>query len=111
VIAEMPEFQLRVTIWDSRETRVTLRIQDGKLAKSVVENGGICPLHPEALVSAAYDKILEIGISKESFDLHERNGLLLSVAVWQAGLPVDVLPLEGMLEVPLGEENFAWPSE
>jgi len=110
-IAEMPEFQLRVTIWDSRETRVTLRIQDGKLAKSVVENGGICPLHPETLVSAAYDKILEIGISKELFDLHERNGLLLSVAVWQAGLPVDVLPLEGMLEVPLGEENFAWPSE
>ncbi|HXX20846.1 MAG TPA: glycoside hydrolase family 57 protein [Candidatus Acidoferrum sp.] len=110
-IAEMPEFQLRVTIWDSRETRVTLRIQDGKLAKSVVENGGICPLHPETLVSAAYDKILEIGISKELFDLHERNGLLLSVAVWQAGLPVDVLPLEGMLEVPLGEENFAWLSE
>jgi hypothetical protein len=25
-------------------------------------------------------------------------------------LPVDVLPLEGMLQIPLGEENFAWPA-
>lgn len=107
-IAEMPEFQLRVTMWDSRETRVTLRVQDGKLARYVVENGGVCPLHPETLVSAAYGKILEVGISRELFDLRDRKGLLLSVAVWQAGLPVDVLPLEGMLEVPLGEENFAW---
>jgi len=31
--------------------------------------------------------------------------------LWQGGLPVDVLPLEGMLEIPLGEENFAWPPE
>jgi len=110
-IAEIPEFQLRVTIWDSCETRVTLRVKDGRLARCVVENGGICLLHPEGLVSAEYDKVLEVGIFRELFNLHERTGLLLSVAVWQAGLPIDVLPLEGMLEVPLGEENFAWSSE
>ena len=106
--ADMTDFQVRVTIWDSRETRVTLMVEGGKVTKLVVENGGVCPLHPEALVSAAYGKILEIGIARELFDLHDRKSLLLSVAVWQAGLPVDVLPLEGMLEVALGEENFAW---
>jgi len=35
--------------------------------------------------------------------------LLLSVALWEGGLPLDVLPVEGMLQVPLGEENYAWP--
>ena len=32
----------------------------------------------------------------------------MSVAMWKGGLPVDVLPIEGMLEVALGEENWAW---
>jgi hypothetical protein len=45
------------------------------------------------------------------FDLHGRKGLLLSVALWEAGLPIDVLPVDGMLELALGEENFAWKAE
>jgi hypothetical protein len=35
----------------------------------------------------------------------------LGVALWHGGLPVDVLPAEGVLDVQLGEENFAWPVE
>jgi len=111
VVSEMEEFQVRVTMWDSRETRVTLGIQEGRLRKCIVENSGMCLLHPETLVSAAYGSVLEMGISRALFDLSRRKSLLLSVAIWQAGLPVDVLPLEGMLEVPLGEENFAWPCD
>jgi len=107
-IAEMPEFQLRVTMWDSRETRITLRVEGGKLAGCVVEHAGMCLLHPETVMSAAYGNIMEIGLARELFDLQGRRELLLRVAVWKAGLPVDVLPVEGMLEVALGEENFAW---
>jgi hypothetical protein len=33
------------------------------------------------------------------------------VALWHEGLPVDVLPAEGYLDVHLGEENSAWPIE
>ena len=71
----------------------------------------LCLLRPETFVSAAYGNILEVGFSRTLFDLSGRKGLLLNVAIWQSGMPVDVLPLEGMLEVPLGEENFAWPSD
>jgi alpha-amylase/alpha-mannosidase (GH57 family) len=110
-ISEMQDAQVRIAIWDLRETRVTLGIHDGKLRELVVESGGLCLLRPETLVSAAYGNILELGISRALFDLSGRKGLLLSVAIWQAGLPVDALPLEGMLEVPLGEENFAWSSD
>jgi len=110
-VSELQDFQIRIAIWDSRETRVTLGIQQARLCQIVVENGGLCLLRPETLVSAAYGTILELGISRSLFDLSGRNGLLLSVAIWQAGLPVDALPLEGMVEVSLGEENFAWPSD
>ena len=108
VMAEMPSFQLRLTIWDSRETRISLRVEDGKLAGCILEQAGVCLLHPEALVSGAYGKILEVGLSKELFDLRGRRELLLGVALWKGGLPLDVLPVEGMLNVALGEEFFAW---
>ncbi|MFZ3201918.1 MAG: hypothetical protein WA175_12305, partial [Candidatus Acidiferrales bacterium] len=110
-IAEMPEFQLRMTLWDTRETRITLHVEEGKLAGCVVEQGGMCLLHPEKLVEAAYDKILEVSLARELFDLRGRRHLLVSVALWKGGLPVDVVPGEGVLEIALGEDNFAWEPE
>jgi alpha-amylase/alpha-mannosidase (GH57 family) len=110
-LAEFPDFQLRLTLWDSRETRITLRIEKSKLVQCVIEQGGACLLHPESVASAAFGKILEVSLSRELFDLRGRRELLLSVALWEGGLPVDVLPIEGMLSVALGEENYAWPIE
>jgi alpha-amylase/alpha-mannosidase (GH57 family) len=110
-IAGMGEFQVRLTIWDARETRITLRIEKGNLAGTVVEQGGACLLHPETVVSAAFGAILEISLGRELFDLRGRRELLLSVALWKDGLPVDVLPIEGLLRVALGEEYFAWVPE
>ena len=109
-IAEMSEFQLRLTMWDSRETRITLSVNQGRLG-SIVEQGGVCLLHPESMLSAAYGRIVEISLARELFDLRGRRELLLSVALWSGGLPIDVLPVEGMLAIALGEENFAWPPE
>ena len=65
-------------------------------------------LRPELLVSAAYEKIIEVSLARELFDLKNRKSLLVSVALWEGGLPIDVLPIDGMLELNLGEENFAW---
>ncbi|HXQ25563.1 MAG TPA: glycoside hydrolase family 57 protein [Candidatus Acidoferrales bacterium] len=110
-VAQMPEFQLRLTVWDSRETQIILRVDDGKLAGCVVEQGGVCLLHPETVVSAAYGKIMEVRLARAMFDLRGRRDLLLRVGLWKGGLPVDVLPPEGVLEVALGEENFAWEPE
>ncbi len=110
-IAEIPEFQFRLTMWGSRETRLTVRVTDGKFAGCVLEQGGACLLHPEKLVAAAYEKIIEVSLARELFDLKNRKSLLLSVALWEGGLPIDVLPMDGMLEVSLGEESFAWNPE
>jgi alpha-amylase/alpha-mannosidase (GH57 family) len=110
-IAKIPEFQLRLTVWDNRETRITLRVKNGKLAGEMVEQAGSCLLKPEGMVEAAYGTIMEVGMARELFDLHERKELLVAVALWEAGLPVDVAPVEGVLAVTLGEDNFAWPTE
>ena len=110
-IAEIPDFQLRLTLWDSRETRITVRVVKGKFAGCVLEQGGACLLHPETMVTAAFGKIIEVAIARELFDLRGRRQLLLSVALWEGGLPIDVLPVDGMLELVLGEENFAWGME
>ena len=110
-IAQMPQFQLRVSIWDSREMRITVRVEGGKLERCVVEQAGVCLLHPESLVSAAYGKIVEVSVARELFERQGRRALLMNVALWEGGLPLDVLPLEGMLEIALGEDNYAWPLE
>jgi len=110
-IAEMQDFQLRLTMWDSRETRITLMVKQNKLAGCVLEQGGVCPLHPETMVKAGYGRIIEMSLARELFDLRDRQELLLSIGLWEAGLPVDVLPAEGVLAIALGEENFAWKPE
>jgi hypothetical protein len=63
------------------------------------------------MVTAAFDKIIEVAMARELFDLRGRRQLLLSVALWEGGLPIAVLPVDGMLELALGEENFAWGAE
>jgi len=110
-IARIPDFQIRATVWDSREMRITINVENRKLTGFIVEQSGLCLLHPESLVSAALGTILEVSIAREMFDLKDRKALLLSVALWEGGLPVDSLPQEGMLEATLGEESYAWPSE
>jgi alpha-amylase/alpha-mannosidase (GH57 family) len=110
-IAEIPDFQLRLTVWDSRETRITVRVAKSKFAGCVLEQAGVCLLHPESLVTAAYGKIIEVSMARELFDLRGRRALLLSVALWEGGLPIEVLPVDGMLELALGEESFAWKIE
>jgi alpha-amylase/alpha-mannosidase (GH57 family) len=107
-IAEIPSFQIRLTAWDSRETRITMRVERGKLRDTIVEQGGVCLLHPESLVGSAYGAILEVRMAREVFELKGRKEILFNIALWEGGLPVDVLPAEGMLTVGLGEENYAW---
>ena len=110
-IAEIPDFQLRLTVWDSRETRITVRVAKSKFAGCILEQAGVCLLHPESQVTAAYGKIIEMSMARELFDLRGRRALLLSVALWEGGLPIEVLPVDGMLELGLGEESFAWKIE
>jgi len=108
---KIEEFEVRITLWDARETRLTLKIRKRKLESLTLEQGGMCYLNPEEYVSASFGKIIETSFNKNLFDVTGRRSLLLGVAVWEGGLPVDVLPAEGFLEIPLGESVYAWTEE
>jgi alpha-amylase/alpha-mannosidase (GH57 family) len=110
-LAELEDAEFRVTIQSTSEVTVLAKIAKGKLVEYSVEQDRICLLKPSHSVEAAYEQILEVAIRKDLFDLRGVARLRIGVALWHAGLPVDVLPAEGVLDVALGEDNLAWPVE
>ncbi len=101
--------EFRITVRNGDEVRIVVRIESGALSGYLVETKDVCLLGPDEMVGAAFGKILEVSIARKLFDPAGRQSLRLSVALWQGGLPVDVLPAEGFLGIKLGEDNFAWP--
>ena len=110
-LAELEDAEFRVTIHANTDVTLMAKLSHGKLVEYAVEQDRICLLNPAASAEAAFEKILELAISKELLALRGISHLHLSVALWHGGLPVDVLPAEGTLQVALGEEDFAWPIE
>ncbi len=111
VRSRLRDCEFRVTVRANEELRIVVRMEEGKLAGYLLESKDICILGPDELVTAAFDKILEVGIGRKLFNLRERSSLSLGVALWQGGLPVDVLPAEGWLEVQLGADAYAWSAD
>ncbi len=108
-LKELRDCEFRVTVRAGEELRVVARIEEGKLAGYLMESRDMCLLGPDEMVAAAFDRILEVAIARQMFVLNERKSLALGVALWQGGLPVDVLPAEGYLDVKLGAEAYSWP--
>jgi len=71
----------------------------------------ITSISPQNVPTGAFRRTLEIAIRKEALSLKGTNKITLGVAVWHGGLPIDVMPAEGSVEVQLGEENAAWTVE
>ncbi len=107
-LAEMGDFEFRVTVRGREELRVVARIERGELAGYLLESKNFCLLGPDEMMEVAYDKVLEVAIARPVVPLAGRTTLELGVALWQGGLPVDVLPAEGFLRVGLGSEAYAW---
>ncbi|HKF24877.1 MAG TPA: glycoside hydrolase family 57 protein [Candidatus Acidoferrum sp.] len=110
-LGELDQAEFRVSIHAQCEAAVTVKLKKGKMVEFAVEQERLCLLQPAQAAKAEFDTILELAIHKELLDIRGATRLRLGVALWHGGLPVDVLPAEGILDVPLGEENFAWPLE
>ena len=107
-LAELRDAEFRITVRAEQELRVVVRLEEGRISGYLVESGDLCLLGPDEVVKVACDRILEVSIAKEIFQLGERKSISLGVALWEGGLPVDLLPTEGVLEIQLGEEHFGW---
>jgi hypothetical protein len=88
-----------------------VKLERGHLQEFAVEKNLVCLMNPNLVAEAAFERVLEVAIRKDQLNLKGQSKLRLGVALWHGGLPVDVLPAEGFLDVNLGEENSAWPPE
>ncbi len=104
-ISGLGECELRFTFGDTREKLVTVRLADNRVTGITIDAGE----NADGKVAAAVGKIIEASFARELFGTENRKSLQLSVSVWKNGLPVDVVPSSGYLEIPLGEDVFAWP--
>jgi len=106
---ELQECEFRITLAAEEELRIIAQIKEGKLERFVVEREDTCLLNVGDRVRVAFGRILEVRVAREMVSVGKRASFGLAVALWEGGLPVDVLPGEGFLEVKLGTEAFAWP--
>jgi alpha-amylase/alpha-mannosidase (GH57 family) len=110
-LVELEDPEFRVIVGAAEELTVVVGLERGRMKEFSVEKNRVCLLQTETIATAAYARTLEVGIRKEALGLKGLTRLRLGVALWHGGLPIDVMPAEGCLEVALGEENAAWGLE
>jgi alpha-amylase/alpha-mannosidase (GH57 family) len=111
LLGELEDSEFRITIGGAEEINIVVKLVRGHLQEFAVEKGRLCLLNPKSVAEASFERILEVAIQRSEIVLKGQTKLKLGVALWHGGLPVDVLPAEGYLEVHLGEDHSAWPSE
>ena len=110
-MSELEDPEFRITVGGAEELVIVVQLRRGRIREFAVEKARLCLLKLESVAVAAFDRILEAAIHRDQLDLKGQSKLRLGVALWHGGLPVDVLPAEGLLDIQLGEDNFAWPPE
>lgn len=106
--SELTDCEFRCVLEGQAETKLSVCLQNGKIASASAERDG-ASIAFEGKFCAAVDKVLEISVARSIVSLEGQNSIRLSVSLWSDGLPLDLLPREGSIELPLGEEFFAWP--
>jgi hypothetical protein len=108
LLAEMENPEFRIVIGGVEEISIVVNLERGRLKEFAVEKSRVCLLNPSKVAEAAHKRTLEVAIQRSELSLRGLSKFRLGVALWHGGLPVDVLPAEGFLEVQLGDENSAW---
>jgi alpha-amylase/alpha-mannosidase (GH57 family) len=110
-LAELEDPEFRIVIGAAEELTVVVNLERGRMKEFAVETNRVCLLNPDTMAAAAFQRTLEVAIRKDALVLTGRTKLTLGVALWHGGLPIDVMPAEGTVDVMLGEENAAWGVE
>ena len=105
----LQDAEFRITLRGDEELRIVLHMREGKLREQRVETKDSCLLGPAGdgrrrVRSASW----KFPIARKLLRLGKRRSFSLVIALWEGGLPVDLLPAEGWFEVELGEDHFAW---
>lgn len=105
------ECEFRLIFEASATIKLFVRVQDGTLVDFSVEQGEgkLTPARDQ--FSVAVGKILEASLARSVFALSGQAAIRLSVSLWRDGMALDLVPREGLIELPLGGDFFAWQTE
>src|SRR5947199_6638814 len=110
-LLELEHTEFRITIGGEEEVTLVVNLERGHVQGFAVEKDLVCLLNSKLVPEATFERVLEVAINRDQINLKGQTKLRLGVALWHGGLPVDVLPAEGFLNVDLGEDHSAWPPE
>ena len=105
---KLRDCEFRIMLRGNKNLRLMVVIEQGKFVGSLLDTEDVCILGPHELVQAAFDRILEVGIGRRLVALIGQAPFTVEVALLRGGLPADVLPREGSLEVSRGMDAFTW---
>lgn len=111
LLPRLQDVEFRIKLQGNEEVRLLVGVEGGKFAGCLLDTKDICILGPHELVGAAFDKILEVSIARRLLPLAGQTRITLEAGVWANDLPLDLLPIDGSIEVKLGTAAFAWPAE
>ena len=66
------------------------------------------PPPPELSAAGAFRRVLELRVPLAWFGLDRQNAFRFQVQLWESGLPVDLLPADGWLEVEAEQTASPW---
>lgn len=109
ILQEFETFEVRVVIKTAQELRIQVSVKKGEVvASEIAQDGNPLPLSAADSLEVKVRNILELRLAHALVPTAAGQPIRLNVSFWEAGLPLDVLPTEGWLEIQTGEETFAW---
>jgi alpha-amylase/alpha-mannosidase (GH57 family) len=111
--AKQKAFGVRVAIGEQNPWRVHASISHGRLINLEIwrDKGAASASFKRQdsdLVQGAYGSVFEVGIDLPSLHLPLRDNVPFQVSVWADQLPLQVIPRDGWLVLPLTGESLAW---
>ncbi len=96
-LAEFADCEFVLTLRIPEELKVIAKVTAGRASSVQVDARAAGAPSPEGRVAVAFDRILEVRIARELLAPRPLAVVSLQIALWQGGLPVDMLPGEGAI--------------
>ncbi|MGH9859689.1 MAG: glycoside hydrolase family 57 protein [Candidatus Acidiferrales bacterium] len=106
-LAGLEKCEVVVSLKSNAELRITARLARGKLTGFAVALDKSESSDAATRVTVAFARFLEVRIAKDFLPAWPAASVRLGVALWRAGLPLDLLPSVGAVELPLTLETPA----
>jgi alpha-amylase/alpha-mannosidase (GH57 family) len=108
--AELHDCQFQLVFEAGATLKLFVHVHDGKLVK-VSAGDANAEAVPKELFIADAGKIIEVSVARSAFVLSGQTAIRFSASLWRENIALDLVPREGSIELPLGEEFFAWSLE